>query len=79
MADGSLAMSSSQAGGNVISDIPKFGSPGSASEQTADLPWSPQHNDPEPQIGSPSDEHTDTKMNGTGEFHVTPRSWKKVP
>lgn len=79
LAKGSLAMSSSMAGGNVISEIPKLGSPGSPSEQTSDLPYDPQHNDPEPQIGSPSGEHTDTKMNDAGEFHVTPLTWKKVP
>jgi hypothetical protein len=79
LAKGSLAMSSSMAGGNVISEIPKFGAAGSLSEQTADLPYDPQHNDPEPQIGMPSGEHTDTKTNDAGVFRTTPRVWKDCP
>ncbi|HEY1705617.1 MAG TPA: hypothetical protein VGG75_38515 [Trebonia sp.] len=78
-ARGSLAMSSSMAGGNVLSEIPKFGSPGSPSEQTSDIPWGPSHNDPEPQIGAPSGAHTDTKTGGSGEYPLSPRAWKKVP
>lgn len=78
MAKGSLSMSSSMAGGNVLSDPPKFGAPGSRSEQTADVPWEPQYCDPEPVIGTPSTEHTDTKITGHGAFRVPAMTWKKV-
>jgi hypothetical protein len=79
LAVGSLTMSSSMAGGNVISDIPKFGAAGSPSEQTSDLPYDPEHNDPEPHIGSPSGKHTDTKMNSAGERPTSDYTWKKAP
>lgn len=78
MAVGSLAMSCSQAGGNVISDPPKFGAAGSRSEQTADLPYDPQYNDPEPLIGTPSGEHTDTKISGHGSLKMPLKTWKMV-
>lgn len=79
LAEGSLAMGSSMAGGNVISEIPHFGAAGSPSEQTSDLPYDPQHNDPEPKIGTPSGEHTSTKTNDAGTFRTTPRVWKDCP
>lgn len=78
LAHGSLSMGCSMAGGNVISDAPPFGAAGSPSEQTADLPYNPQHNDPEMQLGPNADKQLSTKGNDAGEFHVTPRAWKKV-
>jgi hypothetical protein len=78
LAVGSLCMSSSMAAGNVISEIPKFGSAGSVSEQTADLPYDPQHNDPEPRIGSPSGKNTGTKVNDAGSRRTADYTWKKA-
>ena len=79
LAKGSLAMSSSMGAGNTVSDPPKFGSPGIPSEATSDMPWNPQFNDPEPQIGEPSREHTDTRVVAAGSFTPTPRTWKECP
>jgi hypothetical protein len=46
----------SMAAGNVISDTPRLGGgAGSPSEQTADLPYSPQHNNPELDLGAQED------------------------
>jgi hypothetical protein len=64
LADGSLSMGCSQAGGNVISDVPWGGSVGSASEQTADLPYEPQHNNPELDLGTVAD-HAEFVHSGT--------------
>jgi hypothetical protein len=66
-------------GGNTVSDTPKFGSKGIESENTADLPYEPKMNDPEPQIGSPSGKNTDTKMNDAGSRRTADYTWKKAP
>jgi hypothetical protein len=75
LADGSLVFDSSMHGGNTISVVPPFSPVGTESEATADIPT---HSRPNPDIGPNNDGQLKTKMNNTGEFHVTPTVWKKV-
>lgn len=70
---GSLSMGSSMAGGNMISEIPKLGSPGSVSEQTADAPV---HDHPEMDLGSPADCSTGRPHEGARP--ATHYNWKTV-
>lgn len=76
LAKNSLVGGSSMHGGNTVSETPPFGSAGIPSEGTADIPT---HDSPNPDLGTGSGEHLDTKTQGAKYTPPSPATWKKVP
>lgn len=76
LAEGSLVMNSSMQGGNTVSVNPPFSPIGSESEAYHGIET---HSQPNPDLNASDDGNlTGHRRNESGDFRMTPSTWKTV-